>query len=265
MSNPEQTPYAGHTAEGAGAPRMSTPETLANIFFDPGATFEALRARPRFLVAALLIVAFTVVVTTLLFQKVKFEDVVRQAIENNPRTAQMSAEQKEQAIAMQSKPVFKYIALSGPALGTVIVLAAGAGIYLLGAMLMGGRMTYKQALSVWSYSSFAPAVLGTILAVIMLFLKEPGDLDFNRPGAGLLVTNVGAFLGDKASPILRAALSWLDLFTFYGMYLAAAGLRIVGKLSSGGAWAIVLVLWFIGILFSVSDVDIVGAPASSAA
>lgn len=258
MSYAEQTPQTDHAAEEAGAPTMSTPETLANIFFDPSATFAALRARPRFLVAALLIVAFTILVTALLFQKVKFEDVVRQAIENNPRTSQMTAEQKQQAIEMQSKPVFKYIGLSAPAIGTVAVLAAGAGIYLLGVMLMGGRMSYKQALSVWTYSSFAPAVLGTILAVILLFLKSPDDLDFNRPGAGLLVTNVGAFLGSGSSPILRAALSWLDLFTFYGMYLAATGLRIVGKLSSGGAWTVVLALWFIGMLFSVVRAAVFG-------
>lgn len=258
MSYAEQTPQTDHAAEDAGAPTMSTPETLANIFFDPGATFAALRARPRFLVAALLIIAFTILVTALLFQKVKFEDVVRQAIENNPRTSQMTAEQKQQAIEMQSKPVFKYIGLSAPAAGTAAVLAAGAGIYLLGVMLMGGRMSYKQALSVWTYSSFAPAVLGTILAVIMLFLKSPDDLDFNRPGAGLLVTNVGAFLDSKSSPILRAALSWLDLFTFYGMYLAATGLRIVGRLSSAGAWTVVLALWFIGILFSVVRAAVFG-------
>jgi hypothetical protein len=240
-------------------PQMSTPETLSGIFFEPGRTFEALRARPRFLVAALLMVAFAVVVTALIFQKVKFEDVVRQAIENNPRTAQMTAEQKEQAIAMQTKPAFKYIGLAAPAIGTAVMLAAGAGIYLLGVMLMGGRMSYKQALSVWTYSSFAPAVLGTILAVILLFLKSPDDLDFNRPGAGLLVTNVGAFLGPGSSPILRAALSWLDLFTFYGMFLAALGLRKVGKLSSGGAWTIVIVLWFIGMILSVVRAALFGA------
>lgn len=258
MSYSEQTPQADHAAADAGAPTMSTPETLANIFFDPGTTFDALRARPRFLVAALIIVALTVIVTALIFQKVKFEDVVRQAIENNPRTAQMTAEQKEQAISMQTKPVFKYIGLAAPAIGTAIMLAAGAGIYLLGVMLMGGRMTYKQSLSVWTYSSFAPAVLGTILAVILLFLKSADDLDFNRPGAGLLVTNVGAFLGSGASPILRAALSWLDLFTFYGMYLAATGLRRVGKLSSGAAWGVVLILWFIGLLFSVVRAAVFG-------
>jgi hypothetical protein len=237
---------------------MSTPETLANIFFDPGATFDALRVRPRFLVAGLIVIALALLVTALIFQKVDFAQVMRQAVENNPRTAQMTAEEKERIIEMQTKPVFKYIGLAAPAVFTALGLAAGGAIYLLGAMLMGGRMNYKQALAVWTYSSFAPAVLGTVLAIVLLFLKSAEDLDFNRPGAGLLVTNVGAFLGSESSPVLRAALSWFDLFSFYGMFLAATGLRKVGKLSSGAAWTIVIGLWLLGVLFSVGRAALFG-------
>jgi hypothetical protein len=233
------------------APVMTTPETLANIFFEPGATFEALRARPRFLAVALILVALTALVTVLLFQKVSYEQVVRDAIEKSPRTAEMPAEQKEQIIAMQTGPVWKAIAYSAVPIGALIVLFAGGAIYLLAAMMMGGKLTYKQAVSVWAYSSFPPAVLATMLMLVMLFLKAPEDLDFNRSGAGLLVTNLGMLIGPEGSKVLRAALGWFDLFTFYGMYLAALGLRKVGKLTSGGAWTIVIVLWLIGMILGV--------------
>ncbi|MCA1635634.1 MAG: YIP1 family protein [Acidobacteria bacterium] len=242
----------------SGAATMSTPETLANIFFEPGPTFEALRARPRFLVAALIIVALTVLVTVLLFQKVSFEQVVREAIDKSPRTQEMSAEQKEQIIAMQTGPGGKAIGYGAPLIGTVVILAAGAALYLLGAMMMGGKLSYKQALSVWTYSSFPPAVLGTVLALVMLFIKSPEDLDFNRPGAGLIVTNLGVLIGPEGSKLLRAALGWFDLFTFYGMFLAALGLRKVGKLSSGGAWTIVITLWLIGMILSVARTALFG-------
>lgn len=240
------------------APAMSTPETLANIFFEPGPTFEALRERPRFLVVALILFALTMTVTVLIFQKVSFEQVVRETIEKNPRTANMPAEQKEQAIAMQTGPLGKGIAYGAPLIGAIIALAGGAALYLLGALMMGGRLSYKQALSVWAYSSFPPAVLGTLLVLVLLFLKAPEDLDFNRSGAGLLVTNLGVLIGPEGSKVLRAALSWFDLFTFYGMFLAALGLRKVGKLSSGGAWTIVILLWLIGMIFSVLRVALLG-------
>jgi len=245
-------------AAAGGAPTMSTPETLSGIFFEPADTFEALRARPRFLVAALILVALSLAVTVLVLQKVNYEEVVRRAIESNPRTEQMTPEQKEQTIAMQTGPLGKSIAYAAPVIGAIVVLAAGAGLYLLGASLMGGKLSYKQALSVWTYSSFPPVVLGTVLAVVLLFLKSADDLDFSRPGAGLVVTNLGALLGAGSSPVLRAALSWFDLFTFYGMFLAALGLRKVGKLSSGSAWTIVIALWLLGMLLGVGRATLFG-------
>jgi len=242
----------------AGAAMMSTPETLSGIFFEPERTFEALRERPRFLVAALIIVALSMLVTVLLFQKVSFEQVVREAIEKNTRTEQMSPEQKEQAIKMQTGPIGHAIGYCAPIIGVMVILAAGAALYLLGVMLMGGRISYKQALAVWTYSSFPPAVLGTLLALVMLFLKSPEDLDFSRPGAGLIVTNLGVLIGTGGSAILRAALSWFDLFTFYGMFLAALGLRKVGKISAGGAWAIVIGLWLLGMVLGVARAALFG-------
>lgn len=240
------------------ASAMSTPETLANIFFEPGATFEALRERPRFLAPALILVLLTLAVTLLLFQKVDFETVVRQAMERNPRVQELPPDQRERIIERQTGPVGKALAYGAPFIGAMVVMAAGAGLYMLAALLMGGRMSYKQALSVWTYSSFPPAVLGGVLAVVLLFLKSPEDLDFTRPGAGLLVTNPGAFLSSESSPALRAALSWFDLFTFYGMFLAATGLRKVAKLSSGAAWAIVIVLWLIGLTLGVGRAALFG-------
>lgn len=249
---------ANFTASDAAGPSMSTPETLSGIFFEPGATFDALRARPRFLVAGLILLALGMLVAVLILQKVNYEEVVRRAIENNPRTEQMTAEQKEQAIRMQTGPVGKAIAYCAPPVFGVVMIAGGAALYLLGALLLGGRLSYKQALSVWVYASFPPAVLSTLLSVVLLFLKSADDLDFNRPGAGLLVTNLGALVGAGGSPVLRAALSWFDLFTFYGMYLAALGLRKLGKLSSGAAWTIVIVLWLLAVLFAVSRAALFG-------
>lgn len=255
------TPPSHATAVAAttpGGPEMSTPATLSNIFFEPSATFDALRRRPRFLVAALIIVALTTLVTFALFQKVSFERVVRDAIEKSSSTEQMSPEQKEQVIEMQTGPIGKAIGYSARLIATIVTLAGGAALYMLGVMLMGGKMSYKQSLSVWTYSSFAPAVLGTILELVVLFLKSPDDLDFTRPGAGLLVTNLGVLIGSEGSKVLRAVLSWFDLLTFYGMFLAALGLRKVGKLSSGSAWSIVIGLWVLGMVFSAARTALFG-------
>ncbi len=251
MSDNFTTPPPATSAGASGAPVMSTPETLGNIFFEPGETFAALRARPRFLVAGLIVLVLALVVTFLIMQKVNFGEFMTQQMEKNPQAAQMSPEQKEQTIAFWTGPIGKVFVYVMPVVGTIVIFAAGAAIYLLGSMLMGGKLNYKQALAVWVYASFPPAVLGGILAVIILFLKPAEEIDLNKPGAGLAVTNLGALIA-PASPMLRGALGWFDLFTFFGMFLAATGLRKVGKLSSGSAWTIVIVMWLIGIVFSVA-------------
>ena len=252
-SNTTTPPQAGE----AGGPSMSTPETLSGIFFEPGRTFEALRARPRFLVAGIILLALALVVTVLLMQKVDFAEFITKQITTGPRSEQMTPEAKATAIGFWTGPIGKVVIYVIPPVFIVIAIAAGAAIYLLAAMLMGGKMSYKQALSVWVYSSFPPGILQTVLSVVVLFMKPAEDIDLNKSGGGLVVTSLGAML-NPASPALRGALGWFDLFTFYGMYLAALGLRKVGKLSSGAAWTIVIVLWLIGVIYSAGRGALLG-------
>lgn len=224
---------------------MTTPETLMSIFFEPGRTFAALRERPRFLVAALIIVVLTAVVTVILFQKVDFADFMRQ------RMAARGTEMSEQQIEMSAR-FGKIIGQVLPPVGLAVVFAAGAALYLLGVMALGGKISYKQALAVWVYSEFPPAVLMTVVSLLLLFLKPSDSIDLTRPGGGLLVTNPAAFFGPGTSRALLAALSAFDLFRFYGLYLAATGLRKVARISSGAAWTIVIALWLIATVLSVA-------------
>lgn len=251
------TPDAPHAAVN-GPSVMTTPETLANIFFEPGETFAALRERPRFLVAALIIVLLSSLAMVLFFQKVSYDQFVREAFERNPRVEQMSPEQKEQAMEMQTRPVFKALAYGAPAVSVIVIILAGGALYMLGAALMGGKMSFKQGLSVWAYSSFPPAILATVLFLVLLLLKSPDDMDFSQPGGGLVVTNLAVLVGSEGSAILRAALRWFDLFSFYGMFLAAVGLRKVARISSGGAWTIVIALWLLGMLAGIGRAALFG-------
>lgn len=248
----QNLPHASHTppagAASPGAPTMSTPETLASIFFEPSGTFEALRERPRFLAATLITLALTLLVVTLLFQKIDFAQAMRDAINKNPRTEQMSAAQKEQVVAFQTGPVGKALAYGVPVVATAVILFAGAGLYMLGASLAGGRMSYRQSLSVWAYSSYPPMLLGGVVALVVLMITPAEEIDLNQPGAGLAQANLGILLGPDNSPALKALLGSFDLFAFYGLFLAAVGMRKVARLSSGAAWAVVVgiyVLWVI--------------------
>ena len=238
MSDPIAVPSTPATT----GPEMSTAETLTGIFFEPSRTFEALRARPRFLVAGIILLIVACLVTALIYMRVDMGQMIRDRIEQSPRAAQLTEDQKEMQVRL------------GKNLGAVVVplfvpisFAAGAALYLLLVMAFGGAINYKQSLSVWVYSSFPQHLLGAVIAILVLFLKSPESIQPER----MVATNPGAFLGEDSSRVLFALLSQFDLLKFYGLFLAAVGLRKVGKLSSTQAWGVVLSLWFLGLLLAV--------------
>jgi Yip1 domain len=232
-------------------PTMSTGETLVNIFFEPGSVFQSLRARPRFLLAGLIMIVVTTAITVLLFQRVGYENAMRAALENSPRSSQMSPDQKESALELYQNPFIKALTYSIPLISIVLLAATGAAFYLLGVMAMGKRISFQQALSVWVYSSFPPSFLVGLLSIVLLFLKSPDEIDASQLRGGIVHADLSLLVDAKASPVLAAALGSIDLFTFYGLFLAALGLRYVARLSSGAAWGIVLVIWIVKVIARV--------------
>jgi hypothetical protein len=240
---------------------MTTPQTLSNIFFEPGRTFEALRERPRFLVAALItLVAFMAFYLSYI-QRVGYENIINAELETRSQVTEMTDEQKAAGRNIQLKPFVKAIRYGVPVIGIAVVLAAGAGIYLLGAMLMGKGMSYKQALSVWTYSSLPPLVLLMTANLILLLVRTPTeDSEIARGLNGLVKANPGIVVDATAQPVLATALGALDLFALYGLFLAALGMRKVARLSSGSAWGVVLGLWLLGVIGRIIIAAMTGTP-----
>lgn len=245
MSDAQSAP---NTLEPTGS-EVSTGSTLIDIFFEPSKAFEALRVRPRFLVAGLIVFALTCLVTLVMYLRVDMGQVMRQRMERSPNAAQQTEEQKE-----MGAQIAKTMGAIAVPLSVIIITAGGAAIYLLGGVIFGGTLNYKKALAVWTYSWVPPAVLGAIIGIAVLFLKNPDEVDPEK----MMVTNPGAFMGEESNAILAAVLSQFDILRFYGMFLAALGLRKVGKLSSGASWAIVLGLWLLGLILNVGRTAIFG-------
>jgi hypothetical protein len=254
MSDPNQEfqpppppPYAG-TPEPAG-PDMSTPATLTGIFFEPGRVFDALRTRPRFLTATVILTIITIAITAALYMRIDMGQYIREKMEKGRNAAQQTEAQKELGVKIGKIVGAVLVPASVP-----ISLFAGAGLYMLGVAAFGGAITYKKSLAVWAYSSLPPAVLASLVALLVLFLKSADTIDPEH----LLVTNPGAFMGADSSPVVVAVLSQFDLLRFYGLFLAALGLRKVGKMSSGSAWGVVIAFWIIGAILKIASAAIFG-------
>lgn len=249
---PPPPPPLPHKEQPTG-PQLSTAETLTGIFFEPGRVFESFRVKARFLAAGLIcVIAFTAF-NVIYLQRVGYDNLVNAEMEMNPRAADMSPEQKERAISMQTNPIFKAVRYGAPLMNFVFVFAIGALLYLLGAMLMARPMTYPQALSVWTYSSYPPLLLAMLLNIILVFINPPtDDANIVRGQSGLVHANLSILVDTAAQPVLATMLASVDVFALYGLFLAALGMRKVARLSSGAAWTIVLALWVVGLIIRIA-------------
>jgi hypothetical protein len=252
MSDPNQefhAPPPPPTPEAPAGETMSTPATLTGIFFEPSRVFAALRYRPRFLMAAIVLFVLTAGVTAVVYMRVDMGQYIREKMERSQRNQNATPEQKELGVK-----IGKIIGAVGIPISVPITIAAGAALYLLGVLAFGGSITYKQSLAVWVYSSLPPAVFGSLVAVLVLFLKAADTIDPEH----LLVTNPGAFLGPDSSPVMVALLSQFDLLRFYGLFLAALGLKKVAKMSTGAAWGVVLTFFILRAVLAIANAAIFG-------
>jgi hypothetical protein len=231
--------------------QISEAGTLGTIFFEPGRTFEDLRRRPRFILATLIMILAVTAFNAFFIGKVGFENIVRERMESNSRVQQLPADQKEQMIQRQSGPIWKGISYAAPPVVVLIIVFIGGLIYWGASSAFGGSSSYLQNVSVWVYSSFPPILISMLANIIILFFKSVDDIDLTASQGGVIRANPSMFIDAKAQPVLNAILSTFDLFAIWGWILAAIGLRIVCKLSSGAAWAIVLILALVSLTLKV--------------
>ncbi len=230
--------------------QMSEVGTLGSIFFEPGKTFEDLRRKPRFLIAGFISILLISLFQFMFIQKVGFERIIRERLESNSRVQQMPEADKQKLIEQQSGDIAKTISYVATPLVLLIVFAIGGLIYWLGANAMGGSASFLQGLSVYTYSGFPPIVISMLANFLVLLLKSADDIEISASQNGLIQANPSFFIG-KGAPVLSALLATFDLFSIWGWILAAIGLRIVGKISTGAAWAIVLIVALIGVALRV--------------
>jgi len=217
--------------------------SLSGIFFEPARTFASFRQQPRFLLAACIIAIALSFTTALIFQRLGVDNILRAQLDRS--AANITAEQKEKIIEMQTRPVMKAIGFISPIVTLTIIFAAGGALYLLGVLALGGSISYRQALSVWVYSTFPGEIVALALNVVVLFIKSPSDIDVARAGTGLVHANLGLFFDAAAHPVLTTAASSIDLFALYGLVLAIVGLHKVARISPAKASAIAGSIWVI--------------------
>jgi len=219
---------------------------ITGVFFEPAKAFQDIAERPRWIVPALLVIVVSLVYMGLYSQHVGWERMFRHQMELNSRAAQMTPEQRENAIATQAKigPILAYV---GAVVGPLIYYTVCAAVLLaIVAGMMSASVKFKQLFAVMAYSGLV-GIVSAALGIAVMFLKNPDDFNLQNP----LVFNPGAFMDPTtSSKFLYSLASSLDLFVFWTILLIAIGIKAAAgkKFSFGSALTAVIVPWAIFVL-----------------
>lgn len=243
-------------------PQMSEVSTVLGVFMEPGRVFEDLRRKPRFILGAVIIALLMTAYGFGLYYKVgekAVRSMVAEQIEKSPQTASMPSEQKNGMIEM-NMTIQKYIRYAIP-IFVFISFVVGGLLYFLGSKAFGGNGGFMHAVSVWIYSSIPPTVVSMIANFIVIGLKSADEIDLAASQRGVIQANPSSLMDGKAQPVLATIIATLDLFMIWGWILAAIGLRITNRISSGSAWGIVIIFALLGILARVVGAFFSGNPS----
>ncbi len=212
---------------------------LIGVFFSPTPTFQGIAAQPSWLVPVILMTVLGMVTAFVMNQKVDWRDVASKRIEESPRAANLTPEQKEQQLAMSAK-VSPYVAYVFGTLGPIVAVVIVAAVLLLAYNVIGGaNAKFGQAMGIVSHAMIV-GLIGTVFLILILFLKPPGTIDLENPVA----TNIGAFLPDSTPKALMALAKSIDIFSIWTLLLIAIGFAAVNpKKLKGKSLSIVLSVW----------------------
>src|SRR5580698_7926848 len=243
------------------SPMIPSPEpakpssSVARIFgviFSPKPTFESIVQRPTWVLPLILIIVVSAVVVFTFSQRVGWRGFMERQDQTNSRLQKqmesMTADQREQMLETQTKyaAIFGYI---GVVFGIFVSAIVVAAVLLSAFNLVGGaKVGFNTSLAIVVHS-WVPSIIGGILGILIIFLKDPSTVDIQH----LVAANAGAFLPDDAPKWQETLLASFDLFIFWSMVLMAFGYSATDpkKISFGKALGTIVVVWLFYVLVKV--------------
>ena len=216
---------------------------LISVLVAPRKTFEAIAAKPTWVVAMVVLVLLGTALGVVAMGKADMGAMIREQAADRG----LSEEQIEQQVAFMEK------------FGTVFALfgtAFAIGAYFLIALvfwvtfkLLGSEMGYIASLSTSLHGLVPQGILALIALPVVLGSAE---IDMQALQSGTLVaSNAAVFAPEDAGKGLLAVLSSLDVFSFWSLALFAIGYSIVAKVSRATAAVTVVVFWLLYVLGKV--------------
>jgi hypothetical protein len=232
------------------APHSGVMRRLAGVLVSPGEAFRDIKRAPTWLVP-LIIATAAVLAGNIFFEQYARPDLdrlVRERIYQHDVSNSRSTppEQVDRQVA-----ITKSIARYSPVF--IIVLTPSAYVLLaclfsLAIKASGGRVAFKQSLSVTAWSAAATNVVAAIVFISVVLLMSRERLSGIDPSqsSDIVKTNLGALLSKDASPVIKSLAASFDLFTLWRLLLLWIGFNTALKQQKGetiNVGLMLLLLW----------------------
>jgi len=208
------------------------------VFASPSRCFGALRERPDWFKAWLLVAIVGLLPNVILLNTIDLKQLAEQAVdesEANQAESQedykpLSPQEREQAVERFVKGQWSASTLVAMMMSLLRLLVSAAAIYLLAyAFGIGGSFT--GALSVWAYASIVRIPEMLISAAIVVLTE----------GKGL---NLESLLGEGAvSPAIQLAIAQFDPFSLWQLVVAGLGLALIRSTSRARGLSVMAAIW----------------------
>jgi hypothetical protein len=240
-----------NNAPGADGPRMNFVQRLVGAYVSPQETYEDINRKGSWLGVFLIIAVLAAALGYLPQRMMDRETYMRKALAMNPMTKNMSEEQIKQILDQPQDAFQKYSSIVFAPIGVLVAYIISAAALLLVFVLMGGGLTFKKSLTFTIWGMAPPGLVGSLLAILFLFIKDPDSLEID-PSANV-VSNLGVLVSAKDHGTLHSLLASIDLFSFWTIFLLAIGFSVAsnGKLTKGKAATGVIIAWGIYVLGKV--------------
>jgi hypothetical protein len=241
MMPESQTPESTPPPVPEKAPPEKAPnelERLTGVFLSPRKVFPDIARRPRWWIPVLIMGVLATIYVQAYSQRVGWERLIRQQLDRSSQTANLSAEQRERAIALGASvaKIGGYAAVVGT---LFYIFVTAAVLFFLINTLMGANIRFGGMMGIVSYA-FLPLALVTVLSMVVMYQKPPDDFDIRYP----LAFNAGVFVASDAMQWVKALAASFDLFSFWVIALLAIGISSAApKISFAKALVAVIFPW----------------------
>ena len=238
--------------------RLGPVARLTGTLLSPGETFADVNRKPTWITPMIIAIA-TVLASTFFFQwrvHPDWDSIMRNQIKKRMERSNQSLteEQMQQQVAF-SKSIAKFFPIIG-AIVTPIMYVILAGIFALGLMFIQAKTTFKKILSVVAWSSASIGIVATVVTMASLMVRDEEGLRSIDPtqSAGIVPSNLAAFLPATASPVIKSVAGSLDIFTIWILILLSIGFASIAgsrKIKAGNTATVVFGFWAVYVLLKI--------------